>query len=119
MLSLRLAGDKACELDLEAGEKGIPMMQRVIVATATILTGYFGGAAVLRGAGPRVELEIVTDQPFVGNETRAWTELLNQAGFSSVRIKSGAGEPTLQTLGPERAPVYRVVGVLTTGNQLL
>src|SRR5947207_12635035 len=73
----------------------------------------------VRAAEPRVELEVVTEQAFVGSETRAWSDLLNQTGFSSVRIKSGAGEPSMQTIGTATAPSYRVVGVLTSGNQLL
>jgi hypothetical protein len=75
---------------------------------------------VARGAEPRVELEVVTDQGLVGNDPRAWSELLSKAGFSSVRIKSVGGEsPSIQTAGTAAAPTYRVVGVLTSGNQLL
>lgn len=70
-------------------------------------------------AEPRVELDVVTEQEFVGTQTRAWSDLLNQAGFSSVRIKSGKGEPSMQTTGSATSPSYRVVGVLTSGNQLL
>jgi len=88
----------------------------VLAAIVMISAGYLGQAIA---AEPRVELEVVTEQAFVGTETRAWSELLNQTGFSSVRIKSGAVEPSLQTLGTTRQPTYRVVGVLTSGNQLI
>jgi hypothetical protein len=94
-------------------------MQRLSLAFVTIVVACWGDPAEARSAEPRVELEVVMEQAFVGTETRAWTEMLNQAGFSSVRIKSGAGEPALQTVGPAREPAYRVAGVLTSGNQLL
>jgi len=92
----------------------------------TPLCSTFPAAAVLvfvavaTAAEPRVELEVVTEQGFVGTDARAWSEMLTQAGFSSVRIKSGGKDsPSLQTSGTPAAPSYRVVGVLTSGNQLL
>jgi len=78
----------------------------------------FGGGRLL-AAEPRVELEVAADQSFVGAEARAWTEMLTQAGFSSVRIRSaGKDSPSLQLTGAAAAPAYRVVGVLTPDNQL-
>jgi hypothetical protein len=89
---------------------------RTMLAAAAIL-GFFSAALA---AEPRVELEVNTEQGFIGTEARAWSEMLSQAGFSSVRIKSGAQDPpSLQTMGTASAPSYRVVGVLTSGNQLL
>src|SRR5207244_4398640 len=71
-------------------------------------------------AEPRVDLEVITEPGFVPTETRAWSEMLSQAGFSSVRIKSGAVDsPSIATSGTASAPAYRIVGVLTSDNQLL
>jgi len=71
-------------------------------------------------AEPRVDLEVVTESGFIPTEARAWSEMLGQAGFSSVRIKSANGElPSMQTTGTPAAPAYRVVGLFTSGNQLL
>jgi hypothetical protein len=81
---------------------------------ATIAIARFTSAAE-----PRVELEVVIEQGFLGTETRAWSEMLNQAGFSSVRIRSGNDLPEIQTAGTASTPTYRVVGVLTNANQLL
>src|SRR6476660_8232008 len=79
----------------------------------TPLCSTFPAAAVLvfvavaTAAEPRVELEVVTEQGFVGTDARAWSEMLTQAGFSSVRIKSGGKDsPSLQTSGTPAAPSY-------------
>jgi hypothetical protein len=72
------------------------------------------------GAEPRVDLEVATEQGFIATDARAWSEMLSQAGFSSVRIKQATPEsPTLETTGPAAAPAYRVVGILTSANQLM
>jgi hypothetical protein len=71
-------------------------------------------------AEPRVDLEVAVEPGFIPTDARAWSETLSRAGFSSVRIKSAAHEsPSVQTTGGAAAPSYRVVGILTTGNQLL
>src|SRR4051812_16143248 len=47
-------------------------------------------------AEPRVDLEVISEPGFVVTDARAWSEMLSQAGFSSVRIKSGtADSPSL------------------------
>ena len=59
------------------------------------------------------------DQDQLNTSAAAWSQLLSQVGFSNVRIKGGNGEsPSLQTAGTEATPTYRVVGVLTSSNQL-
>src|SRR5437879_3257174 len=76
--------------------------------------------ASARAAEPRIDLEVVTEPGFLPTEARAWSEMLSQAGFSSVRIKSGAVDsPSIVTSGTASAPAYRIVGVLTSENQLL
>src|SRR3989442_2678206 len=82
---------------------------------ATIVIGSLACAAE-----PRVDLEVITEAGFIGTDARAWSEMLTQAGFSSVRVKSGTSEsPAMQTVGTAAAPAYRVVGVITAANQLL
>jgi hypothetical protein len=76
-------------------------------------------SASSRAAEQRVDLEVLTEPGFLATDARAWSEMLGQAGFSSVRIKSGNSSPSMQTVGTPQAPAYRVVGVLTTSNQLL
>jgi hypothetical protein len=78
------------------------------------------GNGLVSAAEPRVDLEVVADAGFIGTDARAWSEMLTQAGFSSVRVKgSGTDSPSMQTLGTAAAPAYRVVGVITAANQLL
>lgn len=93
----------------------------LLVAGGPIALGLlFWPAATAGAAPPRVELEVLIDQGASNTSAPTWSQLLSQAGFSSVRLKSGNGEePTLRTAGTDSAPVYRVVGVLTTNNQLL
>src|SRR5437867_8256461 len=87
----------------------------LFLATATIVIGSLACAAE-----PRVDLEVITEAGFIGTDARAWSEMLTKAGFSSVRIKSGANEsPSMQTIGTAAVPAYRVVGVVTAANQLL
>lgn len=77
-------------------------------------------STALPAADARIDLEVISEPGAVPTEARAWSEMLSQAGFSSVRIKSGAADsPSLLTSGTASAPTYRVVGILTTDNQLL
>jgi hypothetical protein len=86
---------------------------------ATTLTFVVLGK-LASAAEPRVELEVITEAGFLGSDVRAWSDLLAQAGFTTVRIKSGGSEsPSVQTSGKAGAQAYRVVGVLTAGNQLV
>jgi len=88
-------------------------------AVATVFCSLIFIASA-RAAEPRVDLEVITEAGFLGSDVRAWSDLLAQAGFSSVRIKSGGNEsPSVQTSGKGSATAYRVVGVLTSGNQLM
>src|SRR5438128_954795 len=90
---------------------------RVLRVAALVCLAF---CATARAAEPRVDLEVVTEPGFLPTEARAWSEMLTQAGFSNVRIKSGTTDsPTIQTSGTASAPAYRIVGVLTSDNQLL
>jgi hypothetical protein len=86
-----------------------------------VLAALAGMAAASssRAAEPRVDLEVVTEPGFLPTDAGAWSETLTRAGFSSVRIKSGSVSPSMQTVGTPQSPAYRVVGVLTSSNQLL
>jgi hypothetical protein len=94
------------------------MLQATSIAAWAVLA-TIAMTQPVHAAEPRVELEVVIEQGFLGTETRAWSEMLNQAGFSSVRIRSGNDSPGIQTTGTAAAPAYRVIGILTNANQLL
>src|SRR5262245_24129805 len=66
-------------------------------------------------AEPGVDLEVVTEGS-LPTEARAWSELLNRVGFSSVRIRSGGESPVIKS---SATSAYRVIGVLTNANQLV
>lgn len=73
--------------------------------------------ARLCGAEGRVELEVVTEEPLAGTDAQAWSEVLTQAGFSSVRMRRAAGESP--EIKPSGTNGYRVIALLTSGNQLV
>jgi hypothetical protein len=78
-------------------------------------------ARVTLGAAPRVDLEVATEPGFAATDARDWNDLLGQAGFSSIRIRGGtpSDAPTIETRGMADAPSYRVIGILTNGNELV
>jgi hypothetical protein len=77
-------------------------------------------ARALQAAPPRVDLEVGLEDGSVGTDTSAWSDMLNRAGFSSVRIRAaGSDSPLLQTKGTAELPSYRVVGILTSDNLLI
>lgn len=87
-----------------------------LAAALVVLVAACPGGA----AQPRVDLEIATEPNFLNTESRAWSEMLTQAGFSSVRLRGGgADSPSLRTMGTPQAPAYSVVGLLTANNQLI
>jgi hypothetical protein len=74
----------------------------------------------IEAAEPRVDLDVVVEQALgAAVDGRAWTEMLSQAGFSTVRLRSGNDSPSLQTTGAASSPAYKVIGVLTEQGQLL
>jgi hypothetical protein len=91
---------------------------RMALAAAFVSVAH---SSLAIAAQPRVDLELAMDSAMVPTEARAWSEMLGQAGFSSVRIRGvkASEEPAIQTSGNESAPSYRVTGVLTSDNQLL
>jgi hypothetical protein len=72
-------------------------------------------------AEPRVELEVVLETGFIPTDAPKWSQMLDEAGFSSVRIRSGKNNesPAIQASGTGGAKTYRVVGILSANNQLL
>ena len=96
----------------------MPSLSRISLAVAIALVLVESHVAI--AAEPRVELEIALEGNSIPAEARSWTEMLTQAGFSSVRIRGGQGDsPSLEASGTPQSPRYRVVGVLTPSNQLL
>jgi hypothetical protein len=87
--------------------------------------GYVGLPALLLSvsalaAEPRVHLEVVLESGFIPTDAARWSEMLDQAGFSSVRIRSGKDfeSPAIEASGTGGAKSYRVVGLLNANNQL-
>jgi hypothetical protein len=72
------------------------------------------------GAEPRIDLEVAIQGGFVPTDARAWSDMLTQAGFGNVRLRSDRGDsPSIETLGAEQSRSYKVVGILTATNQLM
>lgn len=87
------------------------------------LLGLFLAAIVnfASAAEGRIDLELVTIGSFPAEQTRDWLSMLQKLNLDGVRIRTGTGddEPEIETGGTERAPVYRVKGLLTPGGNLL
>src|SRR5688572_13533623 len=71
-------------------------------------------------AQPRVEFELVTEPGFQQQNARAWLKLLGELNVG-VRIReTTGGEGTkVANVGTDARPHYEVVGILTSGNQLI
>lgn len=91
----------------------------VAAVLSMLVLGSVLGAASGRAAEVRVELEVVSEAPLVATEAAAWSALLTQVGFSSVRVRVGQDAPALVRAGTATLPVYRVVGVITPQGQLV
>jgi hypothetical protein len=76
-------------------------------------------AATVLAAEPRIELEVILESGFIPTDAAKWSKMLDEAGFSSVRLRSGKNSesPSLESSGGGKS--YRVVGVLNANNQLL
>lgn len=87
-----------------------------LAALAASLLGLWNAATA---AEVRVELEVVSESPLVSTEAAAWSALLTRVGFSAVRFRVGQDAPALVQAGTAAARSYRVVGVLSAGQQLV
>lgn len=87
--------------------------RRCLVFSATL-----AALGRLAAAEPRIELEVVTAENLIGGDARSWNELLGQAGFTGVRIRSASGGETPAIKGGA-AGSFRVTGILTSSNQLV
>ena len=73
------------------------------LALAAILSLFLAGQTL--AAEPRVDLEVALEDGSVPTDARAWSDMLTQAGFSSVRIRSGKNDtPALQMVGTVLSP---------------
>lgn len=77
-------------------------------------------ANVAQAQGPRVSLEIVTEQGFSQEAIRDWLPLLEKSGFTTVRVRGGKGGDgaSIQASGSGASTSYVVTGVLTSDNRL-
>lgn len=84
-----------------------------MAATFCVATGLVGGAE------PTLDLELVTQDGFRGDLAKQWYKLFDELNLRNVRIRGiqpGDGV-TIEPIGnPVRS--YRIVGVLTSQNQL-
>ena len=102
-----------------------PFLSTFRPATTSVLAAALAAFFLLTtqplpAAEPRVDLEVALESGAIPTDARAWTDLLTKAGFTSVRIRTtDAANPALETLGTPQAPNYKVVGILTTANQLV
>ena len=72
-------------------------------------------------AAPRVELELATESNFPATAQQQWYSLLTELKVDSLRIRKAGAEDkaAVETGGTKQSPVYRVVGFLTSDNQLV
>jgi hypothetical protein len=75
----------------------------------------------VRAAEGRIDLELVTVGDFPPEQTREWLSMLQKLNLDGVKIRVGTEDdvPEIESDGTERAPVYRVKGLLTPGGNLL
>src|SRR5262245_18810286 len=108
-----------CRGKAAAGSKVVRVWPPGILLVATALLA--AGSAAARAADPPVDLEIATEPGLMFTQAREWSEMLNKAGFSSVRMRGGKGGDmlTIETRGSETAPSYFVTGALTADGQLM
>ena len=94
----------------------------MIRSPAALLTAL-GGLALLAAtasAQVRVQLELVTEPGFPLGGERQWSEALRQLPGTTLRIRKGqrGDRPEVQNIGTDRAPSYKVSGILTRQNTL-
>ena len=75
---------------------------------------------VAYAAAPVIELELVTERGLQTTAPQEWLQLLAGIGIKQVQIRGGrpGDEPKIANRGTARAANYKVVGVLTSRNQL-
>lgn len=93
---------------------------RRLLASLIVTALALGHSVPALAAKARVELELVTSGTFPATAQQQWYQLLSELGVDGLRIrKAAAGDKTeVKVVGTQEAPVYRVVGLLTSGNQL-
>ena len=95
------------------------MTVRRLLAAILMVVGLnaFARAAA---AEARVEVELVTSATFPATEQQQWYQLLTELRVDGLRIrKAGAGDQAeVKVAGTKAAPIYRVVGLLTSAGQL-
>jgi len=95
-------------------------MRPIIIVVACWGALFLVPILAAEAAEPRVELEVVLESGFIPTDAPKWSQMLDEAGFSSVRIRSGKNNesPSIQASGTGGAKSYRVVGILNANNQL-
>jgi hypothetical protein len=96
------------------------MVMRALVVGSVLCLCLIARPPQAFSQSPRVTLEVVTEPGVGAEDTREWLPLLEKAGFTTVRLRSGqAGDgAALKTNGSGANASYEVTGVLTPGNRL-
>src|SRR3954468_16408922 len=91
------------------------MKYRLLCAALLIAVSRLANAA-----GPRIELELVTEQGVQITAPQQWLQLLAGIGIEHVQIRGGqqGDEPKITNRGSTKLASYQVVGVLTSRDQL-
>lgn len=76
--------------------------------------------AALTGAGPRIELELVTGDRFSPLESQTWYRLFTELGVSQLQIRGARADDRVEVAvgGAPGQRVYRVRGMLTDRGEL-
>jgi hypothetical protein len=94
------------------------MLRRVThLALSTLIASYL---SVATAAEARVELELATSGTFPATAQQQWYKVLTDLGVDGLRIRKAESSDKVEVkvAGSKAAPVYRVIGRLSSGNQL-
>jgi hypothetical protein len=87
----------------------------------SLIASVFLCCASICLAAPRVSLELATEKGFPITGAQEWSKLLADLDVTNFRIRSatGADQPSIEELGDNKNPSYRIVGILTAKNMLV
>lgn len=85
----------------------------------SVLVLWVGLAAPVHGE-TRIDLELAIDRGSPLNASQKWLDFLKEFEFSGLRIRESRAtdEPRAESVGTERQPAYRVLGIVTAQNRL-
>ena len=92
---------------------------RRIATAALLIIGVYQAAPV--GAAGRLEIEIATQAGLSPTAPHEWARLLGELGFDRVQLRGQRreDEPRIDEIGTPQRPSYRLIGILTSRNELI